>query len=377
MVGRKPRIEYRRALDELRLRLSDGRYPAGRGLPSERQLATDLGVARTTVRRLLATLVGEHTLDSEHRVVGGGPVPPAVAPSFGSTVLIVDDLPGLDPTYMHQPGWLERVLHATQLELRRAGFAVLSVHPRHLLDLPAHPPGALVGVVLGWNGGVVDLASLAASLRRLAVPVVAVGEEPAMAGFDRVWSDHIAGAEAATRWLRARGRRRILPMLPLRNQWQRDRLAGYQRAIADTGGVALAPLTMEHPDFGDEVGLAFWAQRTAEQLAPHVLAGIDAILALNDFEIPLLVHSLARLGKQANRDIDLIGYDHVWPEVTSGRFSTIGPLATVDKRNDRVGQAVVELLLGRIRGQLPEGAQLLAVPPQLVELEAGSLPPRC
>jgi DNA-binding LacI/PurR family transcriptional regulator len=291
-----------------------------------------------------------------------------VSAAFGETVLVVDDLHGLDPMRMRQPGWLERILHTTELELRRAGFSVLTVHPRHLLEIAAHPAGGLRGAVMGWGGGPLDLERLASRMRGLGVPIVAVGEEPAMLAFDRVWSDHAAGAEAATRWLLARGRRCIQPMLPLRTQWQRDRLTGYRRALAQAGVEANEPENLEHPDIGDEVSLSFWARRTAELLAPHIGRGVDAILAINDFEIPLLVHALRRLGKEPNRDIDLVGYDHVWPEVTGSRFSDIGPLATVDKRNDRMGAAVVEVLLGRMRGQLPAEPQQLAVPPELVDL---------
>jgi DNA-binding LacI/PurR family transcriptional regulator len=368
MANRTPRIEFRRALESVHQRLAQGGYPVGRSLPAERQLAAELGISRNTVRRLLHTLVAEHAIDEEHRVLGAPGSAAAVAPAFGPTVLVVDDLVGLDPQRMRQPGWLERILHTTELELRRAGFSVLTVHPRHILELQPHRAGALQGAVLGWGGGPLDLERLALRLRGLGVPIVAVGEEPAMLGFDRVWSDHACGAEAATRWLLERGRRRILPMLPLRTQWQRDRLTGYRRALASAGVPALAPLTLDHADIGDEVSLAFWAGRTAELLAPHLAAGLDAILAINDFEIPLLVHALRRLGREANRDVDLVGYDRVWPEVTGGRFSDIGPLATVDKRNDRMGAAVVELLLGRMRGQLPAGAQQLAVPPLLIEL---------
>jgi DNA-binding LacI/PurR family transcriptional regulator len=368
MAERIPRIEYRRALEAVRQRLNHGQYPVGKGLPPERQLATDLGISRNTLRRLLATLVQERVLDEDHRVLGAGGGEVAVTPAFGPTVLVVDDLTGLDPSRMRQPGWLERILHTTELELRRAGFTVLTVHPRHILEIAPHPPGGLQGAVMGWGGGTIDLDRLASRMRGLGVPIVAVGEEPAMLGFDRVWSDHAAGAEAATRWLLARGRRRILPMLPLRTQWQHDRLAGYRRAIAGTSVEAFEPESLEHPDIGDEVSLAFWARRTAEMLAPHIAKGVDAILAINDFEIPLLVHALRRLGKEPNRDIDLVGYDRVWPEVTSSRFRDIGPLATVDKRNDRMGAAVVEVLLGRIRGQLPPEPQQLAVPPDLIDL---------
>ncbi len=372
MATRAPRIEFRRALETVHQRLAQGGYPVGRSLPAERQLAEDLGISRTTVRRLLRVLAGERAIDEERRVLGAPGAAEAVAPAFGPTVLVVDELSGLDAARMRQPGWLERILHTATGELRRAGFTVLTVHPRHVLELQPHRAGGLQGALMGWGGGPLDLDRLALRLRGLGVPVVAIGEEPAMLGFDRVWSDHAAGAEAATRWLLARGRRRILPMLPLRTQWQRDRLAGYQRALTATGVGELAPLTSEHSDIGDEVSLAFWARRLSEQLAGYLAAGLDAILALNDFEIPLVVHALRRLGREPNRDIDLVGYDGVWPEVASGRFSDIGPLATIDKRNDRMGAAAVELLLGRMRGQLPPGPQQLVVPPLLVELPAAA-----
>lgn len=366
---RSPRIEFRRALETVQGRLTDGVYAAGKVLPSERQLATDLGISRNTLRRLFTTLIEEGRIDADHRVLGAAATAiPAVAASFGPTVLVVDDLLGLDPDRMRQPGWLERILHTTRNELRKAGLACLTIEPQRLLDLPPHPSGALVGVILGLGGGRMDLERLASRLRGLGTPIIALGTEPAMHGFDRVWSDHAAGAEAAATWLLARGRRRILPLLTLANQWQRDRYAGYRRAMDIARVPHMEPLALDHPDFGDEISLAFWARRTAELLAPHVEAGVDAILAISDFEIPLLVHALRRLGKEPNRDVDLIGYDHVWPEVTSRRFSDIGPLATIDKRNERMGTALVELLLGRLRGQLPPEPQQLAVPPLLVEL---------
>lgn len=368
---RSPRIEFRRALETVQKRLTDGVYPTGKPLPPERQLAADLGISRNTLRRLFATLLQAGSIDAEHRVIGSTVAAPAVASAFGPTVLVADDMMGFDPARMGQPGWMERILHTTRNELRKNGLACLTIEPHRLLDLPPHPPGALVGVILGWGGGKLDLERLGSRLRGLGLPIVALGEEPALHGFDRVWSDHAAGAEAATAWLLARGRRRILPLLPMATQWQRDRFTGYRRALAAARVAHLEPVALDHPDFGDEISLAFWARRTAEQLAPHVESGLDAILAINDFEIPLLVHALRRLGREPNRDVDLVGYDHVWPEVTSRRFSDVGPLATVDKRHDRMGKALVELLQGRLRGQLPPEPQQLAVPPVLIELPGG------
>jgi DNA-binding GntR family transcriptional regulator len=56
MSGAKPRGTYLKVADELDRRLADGLYTGG--LPSEQSLRSEFGVARSTVRRALAVLVG-------------------------------------------------------------------------------------------------------------------------------------------------------------------------------------------------------------------------------------------------------------------------------------------------------------------------------
>jgi GntR family transcriptional regulator len=46
--------------------ISTGEYAPGARLPSERQLAADLGAGRTTVRLVLAKLAAEGLIRSEH-----------------------------------------------------------------------------------------------------------------------------------------------------------------------------------------------------------------------------------------------------------------------------------------------------------------------
>ena len=46
--------------------ISAGEYAPGTRLPSERQLAADLGAGRTTVRLVLAKLAAEGLIRSEH-----------------------------------------------------------------------------------------------------------------------------------------------------------------------------------------------------------------------------------------------------------------------------------------------------------------------
>ncbi|KUO10537.1 winged helix-turn-helix domain-containing protein [Streptomyces sp. DSM 15324] len=56
--------EFHRVADELRARMADGLYPVRSFLPSQRELAEELGVSRDTVQRVLRVLGNEGWIES-------------------------------------------------------------------------------------------------------------------------------------------------------------------------------------------------------------------------------------------------------------------------------------------------------------------------
>jgi DNA-binding FadR family transcriptional regulator len=58
----EPRRLYRRIADQLRLLIDQGEFPVGSRLPAERELASQLGVSRPTVREALIALEVEGRL---------------------------------------------------------------------------------------------------------------------------------------------------------------------------------------------------------------------------------------------------------------------------------------------------------------------------
>lgn len=64
-----------RVYDTIRGRITDGQYPAGAKLPSERTLCTDLDIGRTALRQVLARLTAEGAVEvygrSSYRVPNG------------------------------------------------------------------------------------------------------------------------------------------------------------------------------------------------------------------------------------------------------------------------------------------------------------------
>ena len=66
------------------------------------------------------------------------------------------------------------------------------------------------------------------------------------------------------------------------------------------------------------------------------------------------------------RDIQVAGYDGYLAMCEERKFEPGLPAATVSKQNQRMGEQMVEVLLDRIGGKLPEGPQTRVVRPRLV-----------
>ena len=102
---------------------------------------------------------------------------------------------------------------------------------------------------------------------------------------------------------------------------------------------------------------------------------IDAIMVASDPHANQVAAALRLFGKIPNKDIDIVGYDHTWAEEPSRIWEAVGPLATVDKRCDRICQELAALVLDRIDGRLPELPQRRVVEGEFIDL-SGAHPQR-
>jgi DNA-binding LacI/PurR family transcriptional regulator len=75
------------------------------------------------------------------------------------------------------------------------------------------------------------------------------------------------------------------------------------------------------------------------------------------------------LGLEPNRDIVLTGYDNYWAGSEEARFEPATPMATVDKRNLKMGEELVRLWWERNQGQLPPEPQTRRIQPELVVVD--------
>ena len=230
-----------RAIRLLREMIADGTLPAGAQLPAERTLAERLEVPRTTVNRAIQSLqeaglirhLGGRTRVVTERGARRGLMGRAV-------VVLAPPLDTAEPGSDHL-GVAEDMTTGCERELRADDLFALVVSSRnvgttelaHLVD--EAPLGVIVtDVSVGSRVRPEHLAEGLIPLQEAGIPVVTFGTEVDGTRFDHVESDHADGAYQLTRFLIARGRRRILQHTgddtPLRWKAQRRARRAMRRA---------------------------------------------------------------------------------------------------------------------------------------------------
>jgi len=361
----------------------------GQRLPAERTLAEQFGISRLTLRNVLAELerrsLIQTSLRGQRKVRHAPSLPPLAKGILRDAIVLVTDFPGATQLTPGQPtGWshyvytgVSEMIHAHKLHalnVRTTGLTTRDIE--QLID--ERPRGVVV----------LDSARQSASGRKLLacakaahLPVVVEGlTDPELAGCDTVGPDHETGAYRLTKWLIARGQRRILRYWsgwPQQQQfvWLAHRNCGVTRALTEAGLEILPPVF--HPDVAGAVitpraFMAMVAAVVGALVEPLTLcaAPADAIMAISDGYIPVLAAACRGLRREPNREIALVGYDNYWSETRERQWEPTPPLATVDKLNPQIGRALVQLLLDRIGGRLPAEPQHRLITPRLVATTA-------
>lgn len=369
-----------RVASRVRELIESGVLAPGDRAPSERTLAASLGLDRGTVRRGLERLQAEGILlrargASGRTVVGTGrPLSRVLA----QTIAIAGSTAGVNAPSHHEPGWAEAIVLGARDAAHGARRNALSLNPDAIegADLSRLLMEGIAGVVLAdVFGRRTHWLTVVERIRASGVPFVLYGDDPTFADCDRVVSDHAAGAEALTGWLLEQGRRRPLLILPGEAAdvyWAVLRRTGYERACAAAGVVPLPTLTTPPNALGfvgDDPDRFTAAARFLAGCLLDVLRGPnapDALLAPSDGLCPMLASACRLHGVEPGRDIAIVGYDNYWHDCTERRLEPFAPAATVDKRNADCGRALVELLLERVSGRLPDAPQRRVVKPELV-----------
>lgn len=354
-------------------------------MPSERNLSQRFGVGRTLVRTALQRLTKEGLLRRE------GPRTRAITAKARQTdTWMSQAVVFLDPLFDSRDRSPEDAYWANYLSLglgqavRDAGHHVVALNPNELRPQDIRklaeekPIGVLVPEIYG---GGLETPQLIQMLVSAGTRVVVYGGNPELAPFDRVMSDHEAGAYQLTQWLIQQGRRRIAHIwpAPAEGYWYAPRQAGYERAMREAGLTPRPPILcnplplVEQETAEDQRRTVFdnAARNTAGFLVEHMIGGtpLDALMAGTDRDAFAVTAAVRVFGRTPGKDFSVTGYDNYWTRCCERAFEPCPPAATVDKCNDRMGQEMVSLLLDRAAGRLPETPQCRQIEPRLVTTE--------
>ena len=186
------------------------------------------------------------------------------------------------------------------------------------------------------------------------IPVVSVDRRSLRTPVDTVLLDNLASARDLTRYLIARGHRRIAAILPnVSITSGRERLAGFVQAMQEAGLPVDPALICEGKGF-EAFGM---------QAMRHLLGLSDpptAIFAGNNLITLGVLKALQEHGLRMAEDIDVAGHDEMpWMSLLAK------PIIVAAQPIREMGQRAMDLLLARMNGdaQPPREVKL---PPRLV-----------
>lgn len=377
MLAKAPRAVVIRTLKQW---IEEGSLVRGMPIPSERELAEKLSVSRETIRRALLVLEKDGIIASRGPRTRLVTNPPAKAKESGllrDAIAVIHHGPWhVDPSH-RDTGWSDSLIQGAMDTIAESGMHGVMFQSQRLVRgnteslFVGRPSGVLVpSEIIGRE---VDLLQLLHRLKDSGIPVITSSDAPEVQNFDRVTSDHKAGAYELTKWLIAQGAKRILQLCGDKKvlYWMEGRRAGYEQAMTEAG-LALLPLLAlpkGHPNDGNPRDPEFPARvRLVGGYFIEYLTGpepIDAIMCASDGEICTMAGVCRLYGKIPNKDVLLAGYDDYWDESWS-QIQSIKPLATVNKLNYQMGMEMVRLLEQRVHGELTAQPECRVLLPKLI-----------
>lgn len=165
-----------------------------------------------------------------------------------------------------------------------------------------------------------------------------------------------AGGRLSVERLLQRGCRRIGTAYLGPNVFSMRRLEGVTNGLAGVRVDRLPTLFFER-----QPGIQELPEPLAERVVEEIVIGgkADALIVENDYWAARVLNVMKRRGVRVPDDVALVGYNNL----DLGSF-TDPALTTVEEHNDRIAEAMLQLLMKRMSGEKP--ARQVLVSPELV-----------
>jgi len=335
---------YKRIEDDLRARVRNGLWSAGRQIPGRRELARSYNVELNTLQRAIANLIEDGTLRAE---MGRGTfvqgqntsiepidrpiVPPGAASRSAQQNLVVGIVGEFDlreNASSFANTWndtiitnIEQVLSARNATTRYANLMRDGVPVGTLLDAVGllRQDGVQAVVVAGFK--TFDLNQIVWDIMAAYpdVPLVFVASDAIVAPVRHVYYDNRTAGYQAASHLIEQGCRNALFLSPYSFDWVDERHSGACEAFALAGPdrcslrALIAPTKLEaFIEQTNIVGDLHPHEEAAYDQAVQVLDDgpcPDAVIGANDWVASGFMRAAAEKGLRAGRDYAIIGFD--------------------------------------------------------------------
>ncbi len=338
--------------EALREGIRQGKFPAGRSLPSERQLCEEFAVSRATLRQAILKLGNEGVLIRKHHCQ------PIVA-SRETTIT------GVSTRSRYIALWLwpatedygaslivkgvQRALNGSHYRLyipNAVGddWDVLIKREQEFFENTAYDQDA-IGVIAWCVGGENNRSALE-RLREMNVPVVFIDRLPYEGSDgDYVGTENVISSQSVIEHMLDHGHRRIGYISNTESASTiKDRLKGYEFALADAG-IPFDPNLVGYVGSTSRVSAQVGADIVVAQLLENPNPP-TAIACVNDHITLLVMESLKRRGLHIPTDISIAGFDGMLRWMPGG-----GHFTSAYQSFLRIGEVAAKLLLERIESQ--------------------------
>ncbi len=339
---------YQQLLNEIRARIASGEWVTGTRLPTETELAAELGVSRVTIRQALGAAVDAGLVV---RIAGKGTyvAKPTNAVPHQSFVGYV--VPHLSSNFNVQ------ILLGVESILKAEGFQLIFCNSESRLDEENRLLGRLEAE--GMAGYIIQPVYAERDERILGdfvqkgYPVVLIDRDVPNIQADVVMSDHFAGGYAIVQHLIEQGFQEIvyLARRPLDLLSIAERHRGYQAAMLNAGLRPRPPFLVGGPlELGYNQGQNAVSRSDDSDLEAIVefLRRSDrpeAIVAMNDLHALLVYMAAERAGLSIANELAVVGFDDL-----DFAANLNPPLTTVAQQSYQLGVWAAQRLLARIRG---------------------------
>src|SRR5208283_2234760 len=317
-------------------RIGSDAWPVGAKIPSERELAVELDVSRTTVRNAVLALTARGLFE---RSVGQGTFVkrkqgPKAGPraTMGTLGYVVCKEKSERKPIASEAFYFDVFLGIEEETARSGRHTLFS----YLDDYDPEELEAFRSFLEKVDGVIVEEArnrDLLELVKASGVPTVLLAPTASIEGLDLVTMDLAAGARAAVRHLQGLGHTRIAVLNgPLRLESARVRFLAWKEAIAETGGVPDERLVDGDEGWSAEAGYA--AMNRLITRCPD----LTAVFCANDL---LAIGALSALSEKSRRvpdDVSVIGFDdselarHASPPLTTMRIHSRDMARTAGRR---------------------------------------------